>query len=51
MNGTGSPFGKPCCVLGMSVGEEDRRRRDFADPAEPVCSAIDHDTGAGLLNE
>jgi len=44
-------LGEPGGVIGMRVRKKDRCRPDTAEPPQPVCSAVNHDAGAGLLNE
>jgi hypothetical protein len=49
--GARRPFREACRVIGMSMREHDRRRRDGIEPVKPICPAIDHDPGEIRSNE
>ncbi len=51
INTTRCPLGKPGCVIGMGMGEQNRRRRDASELSKPVCPAIDHDPCIAMLDE
>jgi len=51
INTTRCPLGKPGCVIGMGVGEQNRRRRNASELSKPVCPAIHHDTRPTVLDE
>ena len=51
INAAWGAFGKPGRMIGVGMGEQDRRWCDAPELAKPICAAINHYSGATLLNE